>query len=104
MTNEKYFKAQLGFAASADLVEAAITDAGLTVQGTYEVANSLALKNAVLSSLKILLSTPDTVQGTGETENSIKYDRNAILARIKDLEEELLPDFLEPTITAPIVW
>lgn len=89
LTNKKYFESLLGYAPSADEVEGALTDVDINGDSLYNRTNSNTLKTAALSSLKRLLSTPDISQGTGETTNQIKYDRNAILRRISQLEEEI---------------
>lgn len=88
MTNKEYLSAQLGFAPSGNTLDAALLDAGITGSDTYSPANKDPLKKSAIQVLKVLLSTADVTQGTGETANSIKYDRNAILKRISDLEEE----------------
>lgn len=104
MTNEKYFKALLGYAPSADEVEGALTDAGITGSDTYVVANSVALKTAAISSMQRLLSTPDTTSGSGETQNAIKFDRTAVLQRIRLLQDELEVVVSGPTIKRVSKW
>ena len=104
MTNEQYFISMLGFAPSAEAVEAALTDAEISGSGTYVIANSLVLKKAAVGALYLLLSTPDVEQGTGETVNKIKYDRNAILKRIALLEEEVGTIKAKPTIKGIHPW
>jgi hypothetical protein len=89
MTNKDYFISLLGFAPSADAVEAALTDANIVAASTYTSGNSIVLKTAAVETLQLLLSTPDTSSGTGETANSITYDRQAILERIKLLQQQL---------------
>lgn len=90
MTNQEYFLAQLGFApGDKNLIESSLTDQGLVSSAVYDVANMKIVKTGVLNALYILLSTADVSQGTGETVNSFKYDRNAILKRIGLLETEL---------------
>jgi hypothetical protein len=79
MTNAQYFSQQLGFAPTSNMVEAAMIDNDLTGSDTYVKANMLVLKTAALAALEILLSTPDVWQGTGETQNKVTYDREAIL-------------------------
>ncbi len=89
LTNRKYYESLLGYAPSADEVEGALIDVDIDGTLTYDKTNSIALKKAALSSLRRLLSTPDISQGTGETTNQIKYDREAIWKRIHQLEEEV---------------
>lgn len=89
MTNKAYFISLLGYAPSADAVEGALTDAGITADGNYTTANTVALKTAAVSTLQSLLTTPDITQGTGETTFATKYDRSAILKRIAMLEDQL---------------
>lgn len=104
MTNKEYLTAQLGFAASANAVEAALTDVGITGTSTYTVAASTSIKTAAIAVLKTLLSTADVTQGVGETANAIKYDRNAILKRIAMLEGELGINNSKPTIRGRSPW
>lgn len=104
MTNREYIEAQIGFSpASTNTVEAALIDAGVTGSDTYSNAVMFTLKTAAISVLYSLLSTPDTTQGQGETANSIKYDRTAILKRIGVLEAET-SGIIMPTIKAVSRW
>ena len=105
MTNTEYIKAQVGFSTSdANVFEAALLDAGVVGTDTYAVRNMLLLKTAAISVLYLILSTPDTASGTGETANSIKYDRDAILKRIAVLEGETGAATLRPTIKGVSAW
>lgn len=104
MTNKEYFISQLGFAASANIVEAALTDYDIIENETYNSSNKEKLKQAILQALKVLLSTPNTTQQSGETLNSLTYDRNAILERIKQIENELGITVNKPQIKSVNVW
>jgi hypothetical protein len=78
LTNKDYLQAQLGFTPSnSNVIDAALAD--ISVTGS------------------------DVVQGTGETTNSIKYDREAVLKRIAMLEKELGISKAS-TIQAKHVW
>lgn len=104
MTNREYIEAQLGFTTSnTNVVEAALIDAGVTGSDTYTNASMISLKTAAISVLYSILSTPDIATGQGETANSIKYDRDAILKRIGVLEAET-SGVIMPTIKAVSRW
>ena len=103
MTNREYFKSQLGFSPDKDFITASLIDAGLSELGVYIIANKISLKTAALSALNLLLTTPNVTQGSGETANSITYDRTAVLQRIRILEDELGLG-LRPTIKGVQVW
>lgn len=103
MTNKEYFISQLGYTPTILIIEGLLLNAGFTGTDIYVAENATGMKYAILEGLKHLLSTPDITQGTGETSNSIKYDRNAILQRIRDLEGEL-GITSKPTIKGINVW
>lgn len=104
MTNKEYFIAQLGFAPTPELAESSLIDLGLTTADDYIVANRPGLRTAIINALYVLLSVADTQQGTGETINGIKYDRNAIWKRIGVLEQEIGLTEAIPTITGRRPW
>lgn len=104
MINKDYLISQLGFTASDNSLSAALIDAGIDGTQDYVASNGNTLKQAAIGILELILSTPDSTSGAGETQNSIKYDRAAVLNRIKILETALgLTDAI-PTITGLKCW
>jgi hypothetical protein len=102
MTNKERFISFLGFAPSDDSIEGELADIDLTSSDTYSSANKDTLKKAAIRVMELLLTTADT---TNENGYAIKYDRNAVLARIKLLKDELEPvEVMVPTITGKQVW
>lgn len=70
-------------------IEAALLDEGLTYTDTYDnTVELIKVKRAAVQVMKILLTTPDTVNENGYT---IKFDRASLLKRIADLEAEIEP-------------
>lgn len=105
MTNKEYLASLLGFAPSnPNSIEAALIDAGINGADTYVAGNSVTLKIAAIQVLKILLSTADITKGTGETAFLHKYDRDAILKRIAQLEDEVGITVGRPAITGRSPW
>lgn len=105
LTNAGYFKTLLGFSPSSETVEAAMIDNDLLATDPYVKANAIALKTGAIAAMQKILSAPDTTEGTGETSISIRYDRNAIALRVKQLQEELeTEELLKPIITSRRVW
>lgn len=107
MTIKEAILSELGFApGNVNTVEKAISDQSLTSGDDYVSADHrTGVKWAALNILRILLSTPDTTTSIGGvTTSSMKYDRNAILKRISELEVDLEIVSVKPTITARNVW
>jgi hypothetical protein len=105
MTNDKYFRSLLGFAPTSDMVERALIDAELVGTDTYvKSTSSRPLRIAAIDVMETLLTTPDTWQGTGETENRVTFDRLAVEKRIRMLQDELELTVGVPTINGRSVW
>jgi hypothetical protein len=105
MTNKDYLLAQLGFTPSnSNVVEAALIDNGITGSTNYSSSQKVLLKTAAIQVLQILLSTADVEQGSDDTRQSIKYDRNAIAKRISELQVEVGVIDPDPVIKAIHVW
>lgn len=100
MTNKQRVISQLGFDPPKNSVEGELLDTGISPEEEYTGSNSIALKTVALSICKIILTTADH---TNENGFSVKYDRNAVLKRIADLEDELGLT-ARPTITSKRVW
>lgn len=105
MTNQDYLLSQLGFApGNNNTLLGAMIDQGIVATDAYVVSNMNTLKMAAVSIIKILLTTPDTTDGSNETAFAIKYDRTAVMARLKMLELDLgLTDAI-PTVTGRSPW
>jgi hypothetical protein len=102
MTNKDRLISLLGFAPSDNSLEGELLDIDISSSGAYDPANSVILKKAAIKIMELLLTTADT---TNENQYAIKYDRVAVLARIKLLKGELgLIDESLPTITGKSVW
>jgi hypothetical protein len=102
MTNKDRLISLLGFAPPDNSLEGELLDFGISSSGTYDPANSVLLKKAAIKIMELLLTTADT---TNENQYAIKYDRIAVLARIKLLKGELgMIDESLPTITGKSVW
>jgi hypothetical protein len=102
MTNKERLISLLGFAPADNSLEGELLDFGIVPTGTYDPANSVVLKKAAIKIMELLLTTADT---TNENQYAIKYDRVAVLARIKLLKRELgIVDGSIPTITGKSVW
>jgi hypothetical protein len=102
VTNKERLISLLGFSADNNAVEGALLDAGIEPGDSYVAESSLITKGAAIEVLKILLSTPDT---TMENANSVRYDRNAILKRIAQLEYEIgIEDVSAPKVTFINPW
>lgn len=102
MTNKERLISLLGFAPPDNSLEGEMLDFDITPAETYEAANSVTLKKAAIKIMELLLTTADT---TNENQYAIKYDREAVLARIKLLKGELgLIDESIPTVTGKSVW
>lgn len=92
MTNRERLISLLGFSPSNvnNLMDGALVDAEIDGTDTYVLDNSVGIKTALLSILKIIYSTPDVTTSTsGITTSSLKYDRQNLWKRISDLETEL---------------
>lgn len=87
MTNKERLISLLGFSPPANSAEGALLDAGITDAGTYSSANSTAIKTVAIEVMKVLLTTANTTNEL--TGFSITYDRDALMKRIAQLEEEL---------------
>jgi hypothetical protein len=102
MTNKERLISLLGFAPSDNSIEGELADWNLTSSATYSSADKDTLKKAAIRIMELLLTTADT---TNENGYAIKYDREAVLARIKLLKDELEPiEEKVPTITGKQVW
>lgn len=103
MTTKERLISLLGFKPADDnAVTGALTDAGFTGMETYLVTNARAIKIIAVTIMELLLTTADYSSTDGVT---VKYDRNAIQARIKLLKGELgLTDQSFPTISTKRVW
>lgn len=105
MTNQDYLLSQLGFApGNNNTLLGAMIDQGIISTDPYVIGNMNPLKIAAVTIIKILLSTADTDQQSGEIRNQVKYDRVAILARLKMLETELGLTDAVPTVTGRSPW
>ena len=105
MTNKEYLISQLGFTPSnQNAIEGALIDAEITAGDSYNSSNRVLIKTAALDVLRILLSTADTEQGTDETRQSVKFDREAVTRRIRDLELELGITSGVPRVKGVQVW
>lgn len=102
MTNGEAVSAVAGTAISANSVEKALTDIGLSTEGYYVVENAAKIDLATIEILKGLLATADITEGG----YSIKYDRSVILKRITELgTKNNLPEYgVRPTVRAVSVW
>lgn len=90
MTNKERLISLIGFAAKDDAIEGELIDQGVTGSDSYNGSKLTELKTGALNLLKLIISTPDVEDdnGTGFT-TSTKFDRSAVLERIKQLEDEL---------------
>lgn len=106
MTNKDRIISLLGFLPAEDnSIEGALLDNGLTGTDAYDATKSIQVKTAALGVLELLLTTADTSQTADITVSSTKYDRNAVLARIKLLKGELgITDDSLPYVTSKKVW
>ena len=101
MTNKERLIAFLGFQPSINVAEAALMDAGITLNDIYDSSLANTIKRAAVEVMKIILTTADT--GNSTTGFTAKYDRVAILKLIDQYEREL-GSTLAPKITALKVW
>jgi len=103
MTNKDRLISLLGFSpANNHAIDGALTDAGIDGSEVYDGGNIVQLKNAAIEIMELLLSTPDVSNTEGQ---AIKYDRNAVLARIKQYKTDLGIIVEErATITAKQPW
>lgn len=107
MTNKDRVLSLIGFAPANDnSIDGELLDLGISGTATYDVTQSVAVKTAAIRVMELILTTADTTNenGSGFT-NSLKFDRNAVLARINQLKNELgLVDTALPYITSRSVW
>lgn len=107
MTNKDRVLSLIGFAPSNDnAIDGELLDLGIAGAATYDVSQLVGVKTAAIRVMELLLTTADTSNenGSGFT-NSIRFDRNAVLARINQLKNELgLVDTALPYITSRAVW
>lgn len=106
MTIREAVISELGFApGNSQTVDKAILDNGLTGVDTYAAVNSVEVLKCVLQICRILYSTADvTTSNAGIVTNSIKYDRQYLKERIKQLETELGITAAIPYVTSKNVW
>jgi hypothetical protein len=104
MTNKERLISLLGFApADINTIDGALIDGGLIGTDAYDTTTHYKLiRILAIGVCELLLSTGDY---TNADQTSLKYDRNAVLARIKLLKGELgLSDQSLPTISSPKWW
>jgi len=103
MTNQERLVSLLGFAPSDNSAEGALLDAGIDKEADYVPASLVAIKTAAIGIMEQLLTSADT--GSGVVGWTAKYDRTAVLARIKLYKSELgLSDESQPVIRGLKVW
>lgn len=103
MTNLDRLKSLLGFAPPDNSAEGALLDAGINPVTVYDPLSSIDIKKVAIQVMEVILTTADITNG--QVGFSTKYDRNAILARIKMIKEELgIVDETVPTIRGIHVW
>ena len=103
MTNKERLISLLGFAPpDQNSIDGTLIDLGIDGVATYDASQSVLLKKAAIQEMELLLTTADT---QNENQYLIKWDRDAVLARIKLLKGELgLIDESQPYITSRPVW
>lgn len=102
MTNKERLIAFTGFEPPKNSAEAALLDFGMIDTDFYVVGNVDTVKKAAIEVMKVLLTTADT--GNGEVGWTAKYDRPSILKRIQQLQQEIDPETLRPTIRGIHPW
>lgn len=103
MTNRERLISLLGFApANQNALEGALIDLAIDGNLPYDGSNQVLLKKAAIQVMELLLTTADT---QNENQYQIKFDREAVLARINLLKGEIgLIDDTQPYITHRNVW
>jgi hypothetical protein len=101
MTNKYRLIAFLGFQPSINVAEAALMDAGINMNDTYDSSLANPIKTAAVVVMKVILTTADT--GNSVTGFNSRYDRASILKLIGQYESELGLNGV-PTIKAVAVW
>lgn len=101
MTNKERLISLLGFSPPPNSAEGALLDAGINVSGTYDASGSISIKTVAIEVMKVILTTANT--SNAQTGFSITYDRDALMKRIAQLEEELGIASV-PTIKGVKVW
>lgn len=104
MTNKERLLSLIGFAPSDDnALEGTLLDSGIDGSAAYIISNSVPVKRCAIEVMELLLTTANTSDVTPGF--SITYDRNAVLARIKLLKQEIgVVDDSLPVITGLNVW
>lgn len=107
MTNKDRVLSLIGFAPSNDnAIDGELLDLGISGTTVYDATQAVSVKTAAIRVMELLLTTADTIteNGTGFA-NRIKFDRNAVLARINQLKNELgLVDTALPYLTSRSIW
>ena len=102
MTNQERLISLLGFAPPPNAAEGALLDNGVTGTDVYEPSLSSSIKKAAIEVMNVIITTADT--GNAQTGFQIKYDRQSILQRIKQLQDELDLDDAQPKIKGIRPW
>ena len=102
MTNKQALVAVLRISVPDDTLEKALLDHEITGSTNYTKDAARDIDMCAVEVLKGLLSEPDVTEGG----YSIKYDRNAIQARIDDImvKWEMVEDTGKPTISNGTNW
>lgn len=103
MTNKERLISLAGTDPANGALEGALMDAGINGSGAYDSSLSIPLKKCAVQVLQLLLTSPDTT--TQDGMNIEKYDRQAVMNRIKLLQDEINGDQIAvPTIRGRSVW
>jgi hypothetical protein len=107
MTNKDRLISFLGFAPPNESIDGELIDAGIDGSDDYDISLKDGLKLMAIRILQLILTTADVSDGNAAAGfvHSIKFDRVAVLARIKLLENELGIDAgTLPTIRGLQIW
>lgn len=103
MTNSERLISLCGFSpANVNAISGELLDAGIDGAATYTADNMVPVKTAALKLMELLLTTADV---RNENGYDIKFDRNAVMARVNQLKNELgLIDTALPFVTSRPAW
>lgn len=88
MTNKEALESVVQVSVSDKTLEKAMIDNGINGAETYASSSSKSIDLAAIDVLNWVLATPDVSEGG----YSVKYDRNAIRARVEALSAKLSID------------
>lgn len=107
MTNKDRIFSLLAFGpTNINSLDGEIIDQGIDPDAIYDGSTKLPCVKAAIKLMELLLTTADITNSIdGNVQMAVKYDRDAVLARINLLKGEYgLTDESKPFIRAPKVW